>query len=112
MSEREPEEQENPDGQPEDDGSSTVIAPEDEAVEVSGDTVQADEAQDAPKDEEEEDDTLDPEALREEVKELRDRARDAGLHPFRRMLRDYIDNAIDAADSLLGALEGNRKKGK
>lgn len=90
-------------------------------VETEGNSTPSDEqavAAEAPPEasvaeEDDEEDTLDPEALRKEVRHLRDRARDAGLTPLRRMIRAYIENTIDAADSLLGALEGsNRKKGK
>jgi hypothetical protein len=61
----------------------------------------------------EEDNSLDVKALREEVKEISSRAKEAGLNPLRRMARAYLDTAFDAVDGLLSALEGSsRKKGK
>jgi len=58
------------------------------------------------------DEPIDVNALRDEVREIGNRARTAGLTPLRRMARAYLDNALDAVDGLLGALEGNnRKKG-
>ena len=62
---------------------------------------------------EEEGESLDVEALREEVKDLRIRAKEVGLGPLRRMGRAYLNNAVDAVEGVLSALEGkSRKKGK
>lgn len=62
---------------------------------------------------EEEDESLDFQALREEVKEIGIRAKEAGLDPLRRVTRAYLDTAFGAVEGLLSALEGNsRKKGK
>lgn len=57
--------------------------------------------------------SFDVKALREEVKEISVRAKEAGLNPLRQMVRSYMNTAFDAVDGLLSALEGdNRKKGK
>ena len=53
---------------------------------------------------------LSAEALRAELDDIGTRAKGAGLRPFRQMVRSYLDNALDAVDGLLGALEGNKRK--
>lgn len=53
---------------------------------------------------------LSVEELRTEFDEIGARAKSAGLKPFRQMARAYLDNALDAVDGLLSALEGNKRK--
>ena len=59
----------------------------------------------------EEERPLTVENLRAEIDEIGSRARNAGLKPFREMMREYLDQTLDAVDGLLSAFEGKRKKG-
>lgn len=62
-------------------------------------------------DDDEDTEPITAEELREEMHEISERARSAGLRPFRRMIRAYVDQTLDAVDGLLSALEGKKKKG-
>ena len=50
------------------------------------------------------------EKLRSEFIEIGTRARSAGLKPLRQMVKEYLNNALDAADGLLSAFEGTKRK--
>lgn len=57
------------------------------------------------------DESVTAEELKAELEEIGSRVKTAGLKPFRKMVRLYVDNMLDAVDGLLGALEGNKRKG-
>lgn len=56
------------------------------------------------------DEPLSVEDLRTELDDIGSRAKGAGLRPFRQMVRQYLDQSLDAVDGLLSALEGNKRK--
>jgi len=85
--------------------------PAEEAVseEEAEDKPAAPKAEDAD-DADDDDEPLSVENLRAEIDEIGTRAKSAGLKPFRHMVREYLDQTLNAVDGLLSALEGNKRK--
>jgi molecular chaperone GrpE (heat shock protein) len=85
--------------------------PAEEAVsEEESEEKPAPKAEDADADADTDDEPISVENLRAEIDEIGSRAKNAGLKPFRHMVRSYIDQTLDAVDGLLSALEGKKRK--